>query len=386
MADKFWVGGSGNWDDVSTANWSDTSGGAGGAVIPGGADNAIFDANSGAGIVTLYPTLAPVRGVSMNSDDITLDLSDDIVLLPSVRSLGFQKGVINLNSYSLSIGLLRADFNNARTINFGTGKIVVTGLSGTVLAFNFGAQLTLNGSKRIELDQASGVGTRTIYGALTTQNGTENNTPDVFILNGSDIVSVGANLASGFRTLDFTGFSGSISGTSSGKTIFGDLIFSPTMTASGFASGFIFAGVSAPRTIDTKGITLGGNVNFDGIGGVYLCGSAFVLSGTLTLINGTVKLKDGANSIVNTFATSGTNQKFLESTLAGSQATLSQASGTVNAANLTIKDINATGGATWNAFTTNGNIDGGNNVGWDFNQLQIGRYIFNRRKNKRILP
>jgi hypothetical protein len=89
---------------------------------------------------------------------------------------------------------------------------------------------------------------------------------------------------------------------------------------------------------------------------------------------------------VGSFATSGANQKFLQSTLAGSQATLSDASGTNNLSNTTIQDINATGGATWNAYLTNNNVDGGNNTGWDFNPLQIGRYIYTRRKNKRILP
>jgi len=42
--DLFWVGGSGSWDDP--AHWSFTSGGLGGACIPTGADNVIFDANS----------------------------------------------------------------------------------------------------------------------------------------------------------------------------------------------------------------------------------------------------------------------------------------------------------------------------------------------------
>jgi hypothetical protein len=64
---------------------------------------------------------------------------------------------------------------------------------------------------------------------------------------------------------------------------------------------------------------------------------------------------------------------------------MSQASGTINATFLTIKDINATGGATWNAYTTNNNIDDGNNSGWDFSS-QIGKYMYNIRKNKRLLP
>jgi hypothetical protein len=46
MATRYWVGGSGNWDATSTANWATSSGGAGGASAPTSADDVIFDANS----------------------------------------------------------------------------------------------------------------------------------------------------------------------------------------------------------------------------------------------------------------------------------------------------------------------------------------------------
>ena len=85
-----------------------------------------------------------------------------------------------------------------------------------------------------------------------------------------------------------------------------------------------------------------------------------------TITNGTVKLKAGATSTVGSFVTSGTTQKYLQSTLVGSRATLSQVSGTVSVSYLTIKDIAATGGATWNAYRNLNNIDAGNNTGWDF--------------------
>lgn len=48
----------------------------------------------------------------------------------------------------------------------------------------------------------------------------------------------------------------------------------------------------------------------------------------------------------------------------GTQATLSKSSGSVSLSNVSITDIAATGGATWTALTTNGNLDGGNNSGW----------------------
>ena len=64
---------------------------------------------------------------------------------------------------------------------------------------------------------------------------------------------------------------------------------------------------------------------------------------------------------------SSTGQVTVQSnTLAGAEHTLIQPSGTVSVSYATIKDIDATGGATWNAYTSNGNVDGGNNTGWIF--------------------
>jgi len=52
-ASRFWVGGTGTWDAVTTTNWAATTGGAGGQSVPTAADSVTFDANSGGGTVTL---------------------------------------------------------------------------------------------------------------------------------------------------------------------------------------------------------------------------------------------------------------------------------------------------------------------------------------------
>ena len=53
MADRYWVGGTGTWDVSSTANWSATSGGAGGASAPTSADNVIFNSASNTAAATI---------------------------------------------------------------------------------------------------------------------------------------------------------------------------------------------------------------------------------------------------------------------------------------------------------------------------------------------
>jgi hypothetical protein len=57
MALRYWVGGTGTWDNTSTANWSTTSGGASGASAPTAADDVIFDANSNTGTNDFTVTL-----------------------------------------------------------------------------------------------------------------------------------------------------------------------------------------------------------------------------------------------------------------------------------------------------------------------------------------
>lgn len=44
MADRYWVGNSGLWNDID--HWSATSGGAGGESVPDNEDDVIIDENS----------------------------------------------------------------------------------------------------------------------------------------------------------------------------------------------------------------------------------------------------------------------------------------------------------------------------------------------------
>jgi hypothetical protein len=95
----------------------------------------------------------------------------------------------------------------------------------------------------------------------------------------------------------------------------------------------------------------------------------------------TITLTAGTTQTVAAFGVSGTagNLITLNSSTAGTRATLSDSVGTVEVSNVSIKDINATGGATWNAFLKSGNVDAGNNSGWDFFQSvgQVFSQVFN---------
>lgn len=83
------------------------------------------------------------------------------------------------------------------------------------------------------------------------------------------------------------------------------------------------------------------------------------------------------NTFTNDFNLSGTSGNLItiQSTISGSQSTLSKTSGTVSVSHCSIKDSNATGGATWEAYTSNGNVDAGNNTGWIFSSSTYPGYI-----------
>ena len=80
----------------------------------------------------------------------------------------------------------------------------------------------------------------------------------------------------------------------------------------------------------------------------------------------------------NNFTLSGTsgNLVSLRSSTPATQFTLSKSSGTVSVSYLDIQDSNATGGATWEAFLSNGNVNSGNNLGWDFGAVSGGGNFF----------
>lgn len=82
----------------------------------------------------------------------------------------------------------------------------------------------------------------------------------------------------------------------------------------------------------------------------------------------TITLTSGTTQTVTNFTASGTSGNLitLNSSTPGSRATLLDNSGTVSVSYMSITDIAATGSADWQSYTSNGNVDAGNNIGWEF--------------------
>lgn len=80
MANRFWVAGSGNWND--TAHWSTTSGGSPGASAPTSTDDAFFDANSftanGQFVDFFQTTYGQVRNIDFSQITFSIEPRDSL--------------------------------------------------------------------------------------------------------------------------------------------------------------------------------------------------------------------------------------------------------------------------------------------------------------------
>jgi hypothetical protein len=303
----------------------------------------------------------------------TFQLVDNLVCSNTVT---LNQNTLDLNDQVLTANIFSSNNSNTRSIDFGTGKIVLKG-TGVVWTTATNTGFTVAGTPVVDVDNNTATATTVTTGSLSETNAVSfNYISGTYTLTDANSV---------YRNLDFTGFAGTVP--NSVRTLFGGLTLEGGATNSAGGNATTFAATSGTHQITTDGVTVNYPLVFNGNGGTFEFQDALTQASTraFTITNGTVELLAGATSTVGSFSTTGVDQKVLQSTTPGVQATLSQASGTVDASYLTIKDINATGGATWNAFITSGNVDDGNNTGWDFSS-PLGKYIYTRRKNKRILP
>ena len=296
--------------------------------------------------------------LNFNVVGATVQLVDNLTAL-STRTVTFTAGDLHINNQTLSTGVFASNNSNTRTIDFKSGNITVTGNSATVWTTSNSTGLSVLGTPTVNATYSGSTGTRTI----TTSNSTTDATAINFNVSaGTDTVALGQR----YGTLNFTGFSGTLTNTA--RFIYRNLIISSGMTCTAGANATTFAGTSVTQQITTNNQTLDFPLSFNGVGSTFAFQDALTQGSTraFTITEGTVQLKSGVTSTVGSFVANSANPKTLSSTTPGTQATISQASGTVTVSDLTIQDSNATGGASWTAYADYENIDAGNNDGWDF--------------------
>ena len=324
-----------------------------------------------------------LSGVVLDIPTGTVSLASNITLELIAGTTGIVQhnfGTLALNSYDFYAVNYAGSGSNVRAIDFGTGRILVTTTTTSTAWTNAtSTNFTITGSKDVYIYGAALAGvTRTISLPTAATGGTEANALNIYVTSGDDVISFGTTNRI-INNLSFSSFTGSVA-TNAAPQIYGNLQLSTGMTITPGTNNWSFVATSAGKTITTNGVVFNNPIRFDGVGGEWDMNDALNTGATqqLTFTNGTLRLKSNTfpttTNIVGSFVTTGTNVKYLQATVPGSQATISAASGTDTVTYLHITDSNATGGAVWDATSTT-NTNGGNNTGWLFTTLSTSGFF-----------
>ena len=258
---------------------------------------------------------------TIDSPSGTLQLAEDTTCSGTVT---LTSGTLNLNNFNLTCNIFLFAGSLTRAIAFGTGVINVTGTTGIILNCNNGAGFSYTGTPRFNLT-GGGAGTRTI--GLVQSGFTEANSVDVYVTSGSGIINhTGTGLT--YRTLDFTGFSGTFT-RPTGTTQFGNLTLGSGMTITATTSTLSFNATSGTQLITTNGVVLDFPVSQVGVGGTVQLQDNLTMAftRTFTLSNGTLDV-NGKVFTTGIFSSSNSNTRTLN---LGANGTLA-----VNGGNYTV--------------------------------------------------
>jgi hypothetical protein len=203
------------------------------------------------------------------------------------QSTQLTNGTLDLSSYTLSTGLFSSSNSNTRTIAFGTGQITVSGTSATIWNTPTVTGLTTTGTQVVNITNATSTSRTILSGSLSEANSISFN-----ISGALGTVTILGTASETVRNLDFTGFGGTLSTTSTG-TIYGNLKLVSGMTLTVSGSAMTFGATSGTQQITTNTKTIDFPLTFNGIGGTFQLQDALTMGSTrtATLTNGTLNLQ-----------------------------------------------------------------------------------------------
>lgn len=347
MATRYAVGLPFTWNTTAGTKWATSSGGAGGASAPTSADDVVFDANSGSGAVTLGSgatcaalTFNSAFAGSMIDGGNTFNVYGSVTLKSGMTFTGaagdFRMNAtadVTTNGVTMPMNFLVVSGTTTLRDNF-TVSGFVTISSGATLNTN---GKTVSNTNSIDL---------TVNGTLTC---------------GASAISVVKLTASSTATLNLDSSTISLTGTGTVITV--------------NASATINAGTSTIKPTNSsstaKTLSLAGKTYYNlwvatgSTGTTTITGSNTFNDIKLTNASGATLLTSGTTQTATSLTVAGAPGALItfRAVTASSAATISIASGTINVDYASIKDITATGGAT---FTATHSTNGGGNSGWTF--------------------
>ncbi|MBE7466924.1 MAG: hypothetical protein HS116_25925 [Planctomycetes bacterium] len=259
-ADRYWVASApagGNWNVA--ANWSATSGGSGGATVPGASDIAIFD---GGGL-----------------GNCTFNLNVSVL---GFRILTGYTGVIAQGAFTFTVGLSNYS-QDAATFGSGSANITMTGS----FTLNGGSFTTTSGATAINAPATLSGGTLTANGPITF--GTA-----------SSLALDGGTFAAGASAITFT----SPASATQSAGFFNASTGTLTVGGSWTMAGGVFNG-AAGAVVFTGGFTLNAgtfkvpSTTVTSNGGWTVSGGAFDLSNNGTVVFGNTQTIQGSHTLGN---------------------------------------------------------------------------------------
>lgn len=252
----------------------------------------------------------------------------------------------------------KIDFNGRTTsANFGNGLIILGGGSAGGGSFISANTINVTSSATKSLNICGGIFNSNNFNVITNKlNLSSSNTRQIIMGSGEWKINTNDN---GTISWDCTN-STNLTVTKNTATI------NISTYTSSISSNTIFSGgnTSWPTIKNSCGLTtlvINGSNSFDNIQKSGANTNITFEAGTTTSVSG-MDINGVSGSLSN-----------ISSTISGTRYTLTKiGGGAINTYYLGIKDSIATGG-TWNAYTTNGNIDYGNNSGWNFS-IPIGTF------------
>lgn len=388
-ANYYWVGGSGSWSNFG-AHWATTSGGSAFYTqVPQSTDNVFFDANS-----------FSATGQTITVDQPVVQCAD-MTWSAQTKTPAFYSDYTNTlkiyGSLALTAGIT-FDFEGPISFEATTAGKTITTAGNTI-----NTTVTFNGIAGSWTLQDA-LNTRWVFlnnGTLTTNNQTVNaysftsitSSPRTLNMGTStfnlsfygsiwEINATGMTMNAGASTIKGTATSGGSQDFYGAGFTYNDIFFVGTQSGkingnstihdvSFAADGYIQGNCSFHNVTFSANAFLMSNSNYNSVtiaqDGDFSSSNVFNLltlslghsyslgSGLSQTINGSLVANGNCSSLID-----------IHSSAPGSVATIIKTAGTVSLAYVVLKDITATGGAT---FTATNTADLGNNTGWTISSL-----------------
>lgn len=333
------------WNLAGTQNWSATgwaasSGGAPSSTnFPLAQDTAVFDNTGSAGTVTIEKGWA-IGTLNMSSRTSAMTLNQSVTATVS--------GNFTCGSGVTYTGISNYFAGNSNQTITSAGKTFVD-----VYIYKTAGTVTLADALLLS-------GPMQVAGACTFNAVSYNVTVATFAIPAAYAATV--NMGSGLWTLTSTASVWAFNATATLNKDTANILLSDTSTTS---RQFFGAGKSYNK------LTIGGAT---GISTLTITGGAntFTEIASTKTVAHTITFPASTTTTVGDFTVAGSlgNVVTINSSSAGSAATLSKSSGIVDVNYLSIRDSTATGGATWYAGANSTNVS--NNTGWLFSNAPSG--------------